>query len=248
MIRFFFHRHDGTLINLPVNPEALVIQSQGNNGTVEVINLGEISILRNPKLRKVDISSFFPLYPAPYVVAVGELHTPDYYVDFFEHIKNSKQPCRLVVTDTKVNMLVSIEEFNYGYEAMDNDLKFKLSLKEYVPYTSKVVELVMQTAPVATDQVNAPVAVPTVSNTVASPSSNNTARPSNGFAVGDTVNAWGTYYGDSYGGGSKGSFSSGFKGKITLIVADTSRAYRYHISTLSGGARGWVSGGQISGA
>lgn len=65
--------------------------------------------------------------------------------------------------------------------------------------------------------------------------------------VGDTVTfESGVYTADSYGGGSSGSWGRGGAMKISLIT-DTNRARPYHLTTTSGGARGWVSLSQISG-
>lgn len=65
--------------------------------------------------------------------------------------------------------------------------------------------------------------------------------------VGDTVTfESGVYTADSYGGGSSGSMGRGGAMKISLIT-NTNRARPYHLTTTSGGARGWVSLSQISG-
>lgn len=65
--------------------------------------------------------------------------------------------------------------------------------------------------------------------------------------VGDTVTfESGVYTADSYGGGSSGSLGLGGAMKISLIT-DTRRARPYHLTTTSGGARGWVALSQISG-
>lgn len=65
--------------------------------------------------------------------------------------------------------------------------------------------------------------------------------------VGDTVTfESGVYTADSYGGGASGSQGRGGAMKISLIT-NTNRARPYHLTTTSGGARGWVSLDQISG-
>ena len=65
--------------------------------------------------------------------------------------------------------------------------------------------------------------------------------------VGDTVTfESGVYTADSYGGGSSGSLGRGGAMKISLITS-TNRARPYHLTTTSGGARGWVALSQISG-
>lgn len=130
-IKFFFV-YNQTLIQLPVNPPELEVNAPGNNKTMETINLGEINTLKDKKLTNITISSFFPsVLNAPWVVASGLLaQKPYYYINLFEDIRNKKETLRLVVADLGVNMEVSIEDFKYGFEAQDDDIKFTLSLKE----------------------------------------------------------------------------------------------------------------------
>ena len=69
--------------------------------------------------------------------------------------------------------------------------------------------------------------------------------PSSQLTVGQEVVVNGNYYYSSYGAEPHGTFS-GFQGKISRIVTtDPTRAYPYHITTKSGGARGWVKESQI---
>lgn len=242
MIRFFFE-YNNEIICLPVNPPGLMIQRTGNNTTVEIVNLGQINLLRDTKLKKFDIVSFFPKeVGAPYIVGVGAFKDPDFYVEFFNKIMSEKKPCRLVVVDTKINLLVSIEGFDYQHEALTDDITYKLSLQEYIPYASQVVQLVLSTPPAADIQT----VVPTT-NTVTAPAvvvaTQTTPAPTRqprGLAVGDRVGASGRYYSTSYGNGSSGVFPNGFVGSISLIVADTNRSHRFHVA-----GRGWVTGGQI---
>ena len=130
-IKFFFV-YNKTLIQLPVNPPELEVNAPGNNKVMETVKLGEINTLKNKKLTNITISSFFPnTLNAPWVVASGLLaQKPYYYINLFEDIRNKKETLRLVVADLGVNMEVSIEDFKYGFEAQDDDIKFTLSLKE----------------------------------------------------------------------------------------------------------------------
>lgn len=130
-IKFFFV-YNKTLIQLPVNPPELEVNAPGNNKVMETVKLGEINTLKDKKLTNITISSFFPnALNAPWVVASGLLaQKPYYYINLFENIRNKKETLRLVVADLGVNMEVSIEDFKYGFEAQDDDIKFTLSLKE----------------------------------------------------------------------------------------------------------------------
>lgn len=130
-VKFFFV-YDQTLIQLPVNPPELMVKTPGNNQTFETVKLGEVNWLKDKKLTNITIKSFFPTnLQVPWVVASNILaQQPFYYINLFESIRNKKETLRLVVADLGVNMQVSIEDFEYGFAAQDDDVQFTLTLKE----------------------------------------------------------------------------------------------------------------------
>jgi hypothetical protein len=222
-IRFFFE-YEKTVIQLPVNPSEIKITTQGHNVVQEIIKLGEINLLRDRKLKTLTISSFFPrTADAPYVLTKGKFEGPDFYKAFFEKIMHDKKPARLVISDLGVNFLVSIESFEWDVKAMDDDVHYSIRVMEYREYSAKTV--VMKNANAAT-------------------TSSSSSRAKTGFAIGDTVLVNGKYWYTSYGDSPFGTFKD-FTGKISHIVSNKSRKYRYHITTTSGGWRGWVAESQI---
>jgi hypothetical protein len=228
-IRFFFE-FNNQVVQLPVNPEEITITSSGNNKTEEIIKLGEINLLRQKKLEALVIESFLPAdKDAPYVLTKGKFEKSQYYIDFFENIRKEKKPFRFIISDTKINMLAAIEDLEYGLKAGDDDIHYSLNIKEYRPFSSKVVKITLPANKAEPAKVTPPPA---------------TKRPKTGFAIGDIVIANGNYWYTSYGDNPHGTFKN-FTGKISHIVADKNRKYRYHITTLSGGYRGWVAESQI---
>lgn len=223
-IRFFFE-YNNTVVQLPVNPEQIYISLTGNNKTEEVVKLGQINILRDANLRSCSIKCFFPVSSnAPFVLTDGRFEPPQFYIDFFNKIIKDKKPCRFIVSDTFINMFVSIEDFEYGLVAGDSDTHYTLKLKEYKTFSAKVVTIQQ--------------------NTTTAITSGNT-RLKTGLSVGDTVIVNGKYWYDSYGASPFGTFSN-FTGKISHIVSNKSRPYRYHITTVDGRWRGWVAENQIT--
>ena len=228
-IRFFFE-FNNQVVQLPVNPEEIMINSSGNNKTEEIVKLGEINLLRQKKLEAFMIECFLPIdSSAPYVLTKGKFQKPQFYIDFFEQIRQEKKPFRFIVSDTKINMLASIEDLEYGLKAGDDDTHYSLSIKEYRPFSSKIVKITLPATKAEPAKVTDPAP----------------QRPKTGFAIGDTIVANGNYWYSSYGANPHGTFKN-FTGKISHIVADKSRKYRYHITTPSGGYRGWVAENQIS--
>lgn len=227
-IRIFFE-YNNRLIQLPVNPGELEIVLPGKNKSLEIVKLGDVSLLGTPGLKTCKLASFFPKNAnAPYVLTSGDFKNPDFYVEFFESVMYGELPMRMIVTDTPINMLVSLENFTHSKNAMTDDEEFSISVKEYKTSVSKVLQLSL------------------TSNTkVLASSTSATQRPQTGYAIGDVVIVSGNYWYNSYGANPHGTFKN-FEGKINHIVADKSRQYRFHITSLSGGAKGWVSESQLS--
>lgn len=227
-IRFFFE-FENQIIQLPVNPEEITISSSGNNKTEEIIKLGEINLLKDKKLATCTIEGFLPIdADAPYVLTKGKFESPQFYLDFFEKIRASKTPCRFIISDTNINMLASIEDLEYGLKAGDSDTHYTLTIKEYRPFSAKTITI----------------KPPSTSTSPPKVEKTSTQRQKTGFSIGDVVVVNGKYWYTSYGDSPFGIFNN-FTGKISHIVADKSRKYRYHITTLDGGYRGWVSETQI---
>lgn len=227
-IRFFFE-FENQVVQLPVNPDEIVLKSSGSNKVEEIIKIGEINLLREKKLTECTIEGFLPANPnAPYIVTSGRFEPPEFYLEFFEKIRASKTPCRFIISDMDINMLVSIEKLEYGLTAGDPDTQYSMSLKEFRPFSAKTVVIKVPTAPADPPKIEKPAP----------------ERPKTGFSIGDNVIANGKYWYSSWGASPFGTFSN-FTGKISHIVADKSRKYRYHITTPSGGYRGWVAESQI---
>jgi hypothetical protein len=225
-IRFFFE-YKNLIIQLPVNPEKLAVSTSGDNKTETVIKLGEINLLRIKKLSTIDIQSFFPVNSeAPYIVTKGRFEEPGFYVDFFERILSDKGYFRFIITDTEINMLMSLEKWKYERRGGEDDVYYDLSLKEYKTYSYKNVELK-----------NAGAALPQATVT-------DINRPKTGFSINNPVIVYGRYFNTSYGEEPHGSFKN-FSGKISRIIPEKDRPYPYLIIGIDGSSYGWVSKDQL---
>ena len=141
MIRFFAKYND-LIVQLPVNPESLSFKGESNNKTVDIVNGGQVTNIGFEGLKDFEISSFFPAKPdGSYINTRGDFEGPDFYISFFEQIKKDRKPFRLIVTDINVNLLVSIESFEYEYKYGTDDVDFTLDLKQYIEHTVRVLSL-----------------------------------------------------------------------------------------------------------
>ncbi|MDD3039758.1 phage baseplate protein [Bacteroides sp.] len=144
----FYFSGNGEVITLPINPGVVKVERKGQNKEKEVLNLGEINILRTPGLRSLKISSYFPqaesilptnlnVYSVLKSVALWkkERYDPEYYVSFFTKLQEEKKPLKLVITDLDFSMMMAVERFTFTRKAGEhNDIYFELSLKEWVRY------------------------------------------------------------------------------------------------------------------
>lgn len=134
-----FAKYKERIVQLPVNPKNLKITGKANNSTVNIVNGGELNDIGFPKLKEFSIDSFFPYREAPYANTNGSFEGPDFYIKFFEEIKTNRDPLRIIITDININMLVSIESFEYEYQWGTDDVDYKISFKEYREHNVRVL-------------------------------------------------------------------------------------------------------------
>ena len=137
-----FAKYKEQLVQLPVNPEQLKVTGDAENETSTVVNLGQLSDIGFPNLKELSIESFFPYRSgAGYINTNGAFEGPDFYIDFFEKIKNNRDYFRLIITDTPIDMLVSIEGFEYTYQYGTDDVDYTLNLKEYKEHKVRTLKV-----------------------------------------------------------------------------------------------------------
>lgn len=119
-------------LRLPVLPSSLDMSNGSKNESVDISNLGEITVLQDPAAKIVQFSSFFPLHDS----TLSEYSNPPKPWDAIKKIekwKKSKVPLRFLVTGTSINLPVSIDGFTYGEEGgAVGDISYDLTLKEYI--------------------------------------------------------------------------------------------------------------------
>lgn len=230
---------EGTTIRFPVNPESYKISKDGDNSEYNVLGVGPIMVPRTPKLRTVSWSGLLPgREDLGAVLTANGFQPPKFYIDFLQKTMDEKAVLRFVanrytedgaaIFDTNMEVLVtSFQTEERGGET--GDFYYDLALSEYRDYSAKTVTLQQ----------------PEPSQPVVATAEPTRSIPSSQLTVGQEVVVNGNYYYSSYGAEPHGTFS-GFQGKISRIVTtDPTRAYPYHITTKSGGARGWVKESQI---
>lgn len=134
----------------PVTPEKISIKINGNNKTVNLINEGEINILKKAGLTDIEFEAEIPQVKHPYAVYKNGFKEAGYFFDIFEGLKTGKKTfqfivCRKTPVGKKLlntNMKVSLEDYKISEDAKNGfDFKVKFNLKQYRDYGTKTVNI-----------------------------------------------------------------------------------------------------------
>lgn len=147
---------------LPVTPEKISIKINGNNKTVNLINDGEINILKKAGLTDIEFEAEIPQVKQPYAVYKSGFKDAGYFFDIFEGLKTEKKPfqfivCRRTPEGKKLlntNIKVSLEDYKITEEAKNGfDFKVKFDLKQYREYGTKIVNIkIVEAKPQASEE------------------------------------------------------------------------------------------------
>lgn len=137
---------------LPVTPEKLTISISNQNDTVNLINEGEINILKKAGLTDIEFECEIPQVKQPYAVYTNSsgFRVATYFLDYFEKLKTSGKPFQFIVCRKKpngkslfnTNIKVSMEDYKLTEDAGNGfDIKVKIRLKQWRDYGTKQVKV-----------------------------------------------------------------------------------------------------------
>lgn len=218
----FYLEIEGQRHVLPLVPGEITVDVPSKNETTEVVQLGEITQMAQKGLRSISFDCFFPFdHSIPYVLKEGSKKQPSEWVEMLEKVLDDRKPIRLVITDTKINMLVSMDDFSWEMKDSTGDIYYSLKLKEFKNYSAKMVQ--------------------TDSNVV-SRQPERPAATNEPITVGCKVIVNGRLHRDSS-GAAPGQTESNATRQVNFIQSGAK--FPYHVATLEGGWRGWVSADSV---
>lgn len=120
-------------MRLPVNPASIKIDTAFSHNDVEVLRLGEFTVIGERGLAEFSFSSFFPAEYNPSYCEYRNVKPPWDHVKVLERWRDSRKPMRLIVTGTPINYPVTIRSFSYdpGPAGSPRDIYYEISFKEY---------------------------------------------------------------------------------------------------------------------
>lgn len=120
-------------LTLPVTPWKYSVTTAQNNKVVDILDSGEALLFGNIKLKTLKFGCFFPNQEKHegHKYVVGDNYSPNECVDQILKWKESKKPVRVIITDSPVNMMMAIMNFNYNEKDFTGDVWYEISFNEY---------------------------------------------------------------------------------------------------------------------
>lgn len=135
-MEFWLKKDESNKFRLPVNPSDFFMSVTHKNTVVNVHSLGDINLIGKTGLTEGMFSSIFPAKEYNFSYN-SDLKNPYDYIALLENWRLAGEPIRLIITNTTVNMEVTIESLSYGEQDSTGDVYYTIGLKEYKKITVK---------------------------------------------------------------------------------------------------------------
>lgn len=139
MYRFYL-KQNGQQILLPVAPSEMITKVEGESEKIELVDIGEGSILKDIGLRRISFTVLLPTVQYSFVQTEGVFQQPIFFLNQFRQYKMSKKPVSLIVfrklaDGTELfsgNMDVSFEKYTVLERGGEQgDFWVEINVKEY---------------------------------------------------------------------------------------------------------------------
>lgn len=146
----FFLKVENEVIQLPIPPSELTMKINGKNKVIELLNLGDVNILKNPGLTNISFKILLPGQKLPFAVYPNGFKMPEFYLGRFKTYIKNKRIIRFIVSRVApwgehlfdTNMLVSLENYTIEEKAGEaGDIYVSLELKEYKEYSTQEIKM-----------------------------------------------------------------------------------------------------------
>ncbi|NDO46202.1 LysM peptidoglycan-binding domain-containing protein [Clostridium sp. ASF356] len=146
----FYMKQNGEQILLPVAPSELITNVEGESERVELVDIGEGSILKDIGLRRISFTVLLPAVQYSFVQTEGVFQPPIFFLNQFRQYKMSKKPVSLIVfrklaDGTELfsgNIDVSFERYTVLERGGEQgDFWVEINLKEYRKITSATYKI-----------------------------------------------------------------------------------------------------------
>jgi len=135
-------------VALPVTPSKIQMKIKNQNKTINLINDGEVNILKATGLTEISFTAMIPHVKYPFAFYPGGFKEATYFLDKIEQLKANKKPFQFICSRTSpsgkllfdTNIKVSLEDYRVDEDAKEGQsLIVTIQLKQYKDYGTKYV-------------------------------------------------------------------------------------------------------------
>lgn len=234
-IRFYMTNFKNETLEFPLNPRELEFKRSSGNDKEKVVALGELVRLANgSELGQTSLTFNLPIdltrrkvfWTAANLSRNGTRGGEE-YLSFLDAVFRNHEIVRVVFTNTVFNDQFVIDDFSYKLSGGGDEYEISITLTQWRDYSPIIVKRNLhvndggESKKVEQEQRPAPPAE---------------------IGIGSVVIVNGQLHRDSYGGG-PGQTEVNARRKVNFMA--NGRQCPYHVTTMEGGWRGWVSAESI---
>lgn len=140
---------DGVL--LPITPSKIKTKINNKNDTIDLINEGEVNIIKSPGLTDIEFECILPQTKYPFAMYLdGKFKSAIYYLNKLEKLKKGKKKFQFIVTRRNpknkklfdTNITVTLEDYTIEEDAENGfDVVVSINLKQYRDFKIKTVKV-----------------------------------------------------------------------------------------------------------
>ena len=126
------------MLLLPVTPKSYTWGTGKSIETVNISEVGDVSLAGKPTRYRGRIECMFPASSYPWLTP-GAVPDPYYYVDRFRDWAGNKKVIRFIIGGTQVNSQVLVEDIQYTEQDASGDVYAVINLREWVDLEAATV-------------------------------------------------------------------------------------------------------------
>ena len=129
-------------LQIPVLPEKIDVKNSMKTESVNIVDLGEITLPGSRQAAVISFSSFFPAQKYSGMSNVAKLHPPWFYAAKLRNLLNAGNPVRFILNGGHINMFATIESFQCYEKGGDaGTIYYSIQFKEYREISVKQIKI-----------------------------------------------------------------------------------------------------------
>lgn len=150
---------------MPVTPGKVQSKIKGNNKTVELINEGEVNVIKPSGLTEISFELLLPNQSYPFSNYQSGYRGAKYYVDFLQGLKDNGTKFQFILARHRpqgtnlgnIDITVTVEDLTVTDEFKEGfDLKASVKLKQWRAYGTKTYAISTATKTISADEPRTP--------------------------------------------------------------------------------------------